>query len=139
MHGSRLHPYMVNPMLIPANKDTRIFEALFRGILRRKPPSGSGSDVVVLEPKYEHLRWLCSFIKSRSTSSNIPVNQLTFCDDDNPNNDVGIEDEDDEPRFYDLENNYCRHLCKVCFLLISTLVVRTIRNLSFMLYFDAIK
>ena len=52
-----------------------------RYLKKCKLPSGSGSDVVVLEPKYEHLRWLCSFIKSRSTSSNIPVKQLTFCDD----------------------------------------------------------
>ena len=42
-----------------------------RYLKRSKPPSGSGSDDVVLDPKYEHLRWLVTFIKARSSSSNI--------------------------------------------------------------------
>ena len=36
-----------------------------------KTRSGSGSDDVVLDPKYEHLRWLVTFIKTRSSSSNV--------------------------------------------------------------------
>ena len=44
-----------------------------RYLKRCKPPSGSGSDSVILEAKYEHLRWLCPFIKSRSTCSNIII------------------------------------------------------------------
>ncbi|CAB3999548.1 Hypothetical predicted protein [Paramuricea clavata] len=51
-----------------------------RYLKKCKPPSGSGSDMVVLEPKYEHLRWLTSFIKSRSTSSNIKLNAVQIND-----------------------------------------------------------
>ena len=35
-----------------------------------KPPSGSGSDQVSIDQKYEHLRWLITFIKTRSTTRN---------------------------------------------------------------------
>ena len=36
-----------------------------------KTRSGWVSDDVVLDPKYEHLRWLVTFIKTRSSSSNV--------------------------------------------------------------------
>lgn len=89
-----------------------------RYLKKCKPPSGSGSDVVVLEPKYEHLRWLCSFIKSRSTSSNIPVKQLNFPDDNTSEpeqmNDVNIQEEDDEQEIYDLEDNTAAEISNRC-------------------------
>ena len=37
---------------------------------RIKPPSGSGSHQVALDQRYEHLRWLITFIKTRSTTGN---------------------------------------------------------------------
>ena len=37
---------------------------------RIKPPSGSGSDQVALDQRYEHLRWLITFIRTRSTTGN---------------------------------------------------------------------
>ena len=33
--------------------------------------SGSGRDDIQLDPKYEHLRWLATFIKTRPTSGNV--------------------------------------------------------------------
>ena len=82
-----------------------------RYLKKCKPPSGSGSDVVVLEPKYEHLRWLCSFIKSRSTSSNIPVKQLNFSDDNNY-----IQEEEDELEIYDFEDKSSAEIPERCVL-----------------------
>ena len=44
---------------------------LFSRYLKRiKPPSGSDSDQVVLDQRYEHLRWLITFIRTRSTTGN---------------------------------------------------------------------
>eukprot|EP00794_Sanderia_malayensis_P004349 gene4349-4928_t len=43
-----------------------------RYLKKMKPPSGSGSDQVVIDQRYEHLRWLMTFIRSRSTSGSMP-------------------------------------------------------------------
>lgn len=68
-----------------------------RYLKKRKPPSGSGSDMVVLEPKYEHLRWLTSFIKSRSTSSNINLNAVQI----NNASRAFVEDESEQLGLFD--------------------------------------
>ena len=47
----------------------RIFVLPFFSLFKTR--SCSGSDDVVLDPKYEHLRWLVTFIKTRSSSSSI--------------------------------------------------------------------
>ena len=94
-----------------------ICTTFLRYLKKCKPPSGSGSDVVVLEPKYKHLRWLCSFIKSRSTSSNIHVKQLSLSDDNIAEpmqmNEVNTQDED-ELEIYDLEDKPTAEIPERC-------------------------
>ena len=43
---------------------------LSRYLKKIKPPSGSGSDQVIIDQRYEHLRWLITFIRTRSTTGN---------------------------------------------------------------------
>ena len=43
--------------------------------------SGAGRGDIQLEPKYEHLRWLVTFIKTRATSSNMNVHEISLSEE----------------------------------------------------------
>ena len=49
--------------------------------------SGSGRDDIQLDPKYEHLRWLATFIKTRPTSGNVQL--VREVSEDQTNSDKG--------------------------------------------------
>ena len=42
-----------------------VISAFSRYLQNNKPPSGSGRDHVVMDSRWEHLRWLVPFIKQR--------------------------------------------------------------------------
>ena len=56
--------------------------------------SGAGRDDIQLDPKYEHLRWLAAFIKTRSTSGNVHV--VHQVNEDQINSDNWKSEEEDK-------------------------------------------
>ena len=66
--------------------------------------SGAGRDDIQLDPKYEHLRWLATFIKTRPTSGNV---QLVREAEEQSNSDNG-ESEEEEDKFPSQETSPSR-------------------------------
>lgn len=62
---------------VEESKCTKIYEIIrttfSRYIRKVVGKSGVGRDDIKLDPKYEHLRWLATFIKTRPTSSNVQL------------------------------------------------------------------
>lgn len=66
-----------------------------RYIRTLKPPSGSGRDAIVLDQKFEYLRWLMPYIKHREqASSNINMNLKKHSDSDPADRDGNFTEED---------------------------------------------
>ena len=59
--------------------------------------SGAGRDDIQLDPKYEHLRWLATFIKTRPTSGNVQLVREVSEEQTNSNNGESEEEEDKFP------------------------------------------
>ena len=68
--------------------------------------SGVGRDDIQLEAKYEHLRWLATFIKTRPTSSNVPVHDVS--EEQSKSDDGESEALEDEDKFQSEETSPSR-------------------------------
>ena len=61
------------------------------------PPSGSSSDQVKIDKRYEHLRWLITFIKARlTTGNNKSLQIMSSAGQSGPQERTCNDDDDDE-------------------------------------------
>ena len=67
--------------------------------------SGAGRDDIQLDPKYEHLRWLATFIKTRPTSGNV---QLVCEVTEEQTNSDNRESKEEEDKFLSQETSPSR-------------------------------
>lgn len=75
-----------------------------------KPASGSGRDLIVINKKWEHIRWLMPYIKHRgATISNI--NNKIPLDDNEEVKEIPTAIDENRPSFNSGENNIkCRYI-----------------------------
>ena len=68
--------------------------------------SGAGRDDIQFEAKYEHLRWLATFIKTRPISSNVTVHDVS--EEQSKSDDGESEALEDEDKFQSEETSPSR-------------------------------